>query len=201
MSKSLNLKHKIGQGISPHSFMENMEIRTMELSGIPNTKEQMILNYETFSWTCAEDELFFGSIRDHEDLYCLILCTDWCPDVIWNVPVLFRVMEQARIATEVLKMEDHLETMDLFLTDGGRAQPIAVLMKTSGEVLGKWGARPAYIQAVMDRFKANHPDKQEPKYQESLNETYREIGSLYRTGNEYQRVMLEELKELFSGMV
>ncbi|MEC0240651.1 thioredoxin family protein [Paenibacillus dokdonensis] len=23
---------------------------------------------------------------------CFILCTDWCPDVIWNVPVLFRIM-------------------------------------------------------------------------------------------------------------
>ncbi|MFD0693945.1 thioredoxin family protein [Paenibacillus sp. GCM10027628] len=22
-----------------------------------------------------------------DDLRCLILCTDWCPDVIWNIPV------------------------------------------------------------------------------------------------------------------
>lgn len=63
----------------------------------------------------------------------------------------------------------HLETMDLFLTDGGRAQPIAVILKKSGEVLGRWGARPAYIQAVMDHFEATHPDKQAPDYQESLN--------------------------------
>lgn len=201
MRKSLNVKHKIGQGISSHSFMESMKIRTMELSGIPNTKEQFISNYETFSWPSAEDEAFFGSIGEHEELHCLILCTDWCPDVIWNVPVLFRAMEQAQISTEVLIMEDHLETMDLFLTDGGRAQPIAVILKKSGEVLGRWGARPAYIQAVMDRFKANHPDKQEANYQESLNQTYREIGSLYRAGNEYQRVMLQELRELFQEMI
>ncbi len=197
MDKSLNLKHKMGQGISTHSFMENMEIRTMELSGIPDTKEKFISKYETFSWPSAEDESFFGSIRENQDLHCLILCTDWCPDVIWNVPVLFRVMEQARISTEVLIMEDHLETMDLFLTDGGRAQPIAILLKKSGEVLGKWGARPAYIQAVMDRFKAKHPDKNQPDYKENLNQTYGEIGRLYRTSDEYQRVMLQELRELF----
>ncbi|GED32590.1 thioredoxin family protein [Brevibacillus centrosporus] len=199
MNKTLNLKHKIGQGISPHTFMESMEVRTMELSGIPNTKEKMIANYEHFSWASAEEKAFFGSIPEHEDLHCLILCTDWCPDVIWNVPVLFRVMEQARMTTEVLIMEDHLETMDQFLTDGGRAQPIAVFLKRSGEVLGRWGARPAYIQAVMDHFKATHPDKQDPKYQESLNQTYREIGKLYRDGNEYQRVMLQELRELILG--
>ncbi|MCR8643800.1 thioredoxin family protein [Paenibacillus sp. N1-5-1-14] len=195
MNEILNLKHKIGQGISPRAFMEGMEVRTMELSGIPNTKDQLNSIYENFAWVSDEDSDYFGTIL--EDLHCLILCTDWCPDVIWNVPVLFRVMEQAAIAVEVLIMEDHLETMDLFLTDGGRAQPIAVLMKTSGEVLGSWGARPAYIQAVMDRFKANNPDKEAPDYRENLNQTYREIGSLYRSGNEYQQVMLRELRDLF----
>jgi hypothetical protein len=201
MNEVLNLKHKIGQGITPRQFIDGMQVRVMELSGIPNTKEQLISNYEKFAWASAEGESFFGTIGEHADLYCLILCTDWCPDVIWNVPVLFRVMEQSRIQTEVLLMEEHLETMDLFLTDGGRAQPIAIILKTSGEVLGRWGARPAYIQAVMDRFKENHPDKQAPEYRENLNQTYREIGNLYRTGNEYQRVMLRELRELFQPFV
>jgi hypothetical protein len=98
-------------------------------------------------------------------------------------------------------MEEHLETMDLFLTDGGRAQPIAVFLKSTGEVLGSWGARPAYIQAVMDRFKLNHPDKQAPEYQENLNRVYREIGDLYHAGNRYQEVMLQKLRELFTASV
>ncbi|WP_255314164.1 thioredoxin family protein [Bacillus sp. FJAT-26390] len=116
-----------------------MQIRVMALSGIPNTKEQCTANYEKFKWLNEEEKLFFSSYSDRFDLYCLILCTDWCPDVIWNVPVLFRVMEQSRISTEVLLMEEHLDTMDHFLTDGGRAQPIAILMKMNGDVVDSWG--------------------------------------------------------------
>ncbi|WP_246358949.1 thioredoxin family protein, partial [Paenibacillus phytorum] len=179
MEARLNLTHKIGQGISPQQFMDDMQIRAIEINNIPNTKEELISIYENFTWTQEDQKVFFTALNNRSDLHCLILCTDWCPDVIWNVPILFRVMEQSRITTEVLLMEEHLETMDLFLTDGGRNQPIAVFLNASGDVLGRWGARPAYIQAVMDRFKKNNPDKQEADYKEKLNQTYREIGELY----------------------
>ncbi|KIL38642.1 hypothetical protein SD70_25070 [Gordoniibacillus kamchatkensis] len=199
MEQLLNLKHKIGQGISPLQFMDGMQVRTMKYFQIPNTKERFIANYDNFAWTHEEDKRFFATLGERSDLHCLILCTDWCPDVIWNVPVLFRVMEQSRIPTEVLIMEEHLETMDLFLTGGGRAQPIAVFLKTNGDVLGKWGARPAYIQAVMDRFKKENPDKQHASYQENLNRVYTELGELYHAGNEYQDVMIQELRKLFAA--
>lgn len=201
MEERLNLQHKIGQGISPRQFMDGMEIRVMELSNIPNTKERLIANYEHFTWKQEDDKAFFTDLSERSDLHCLILCTDWCPDVIWNVPVLFRVMEQSHISTEVLLMEEHLETMDHFLTDGGRAQPIAVILNASGDVLGRWGARPAYIQAVMDRFKKNNPDKQHPDYQENINQVYREIGEHYHAGSEYRDAMLHELRELFTSFV
>lgn len=198
MSNQLNLKHKFGKGISIGQFMCSMKVRVMEMSQIPNTKEQFIANYENFSWENREDQVFYKELTNHSGFHCLILCTDWCPDVIWNVPVLARVMEEAQIPAEILVMEDHLETMDLFLTDGGRAQPIAVLLDAaSGNVLGRWGARPAYIQAIMDQFKENHPEKQAADYQESLNQTYCRIGETYHKGREYQTVMIQELKKLF----
>jgi len=198
LHKTIDTPHKIGQGISPHEFMEGMQIRTMELSNITNTKNLFIANYEHFTWTDEDNQQFFTDLGKHSDLHCLILCTDWCPDVIWNVPVLFQVMEQSSISTEVLLMEEHLETMDFFLTDGGRAQPIAVLLNANGDVLFRWGARPAYIQTVMERFKKNHPDKQAGDYQENLNHVYQEIGELYHAGSKYKDVILQELRELFT---
>ncbi|MCI1773194.1 thioredoxin family protein [Paenibacillus lautus] len=172
----------------------------MKLSRIPNTKEQFRQVYDRFQWEDQEVRRFFAGRNEHGQLHCLILCTDWCPDVIWNVPVLFRVMEYSGIPTEVLIMEEHLETMDLFLTDGGRAQPIALFLNAAtGAVLGQWGARPAYIQNVMDEFKRNHADKQADSYQELLDQVYTRIGELYHDGNEYRKVMLQELKERFTS--
>jgi hypothetical protein len=196
-----NLKHKIGEGISPNEFMAGMQTLTMELSDIPNTKEQFYRNYEEFHWNHDSDQRFFGIAAQNLGMHCLILCTDWCPDVIWNVPVLFRVLEQAVIPTEVLLMEEHQETMDLFLVDGGRPQPIAVLLNKSGDVVGQWGARPAYIQSVMDKFRRNHPDRQSPNYQEAISDVYREIGRLYHDVDRYQDAMIAELRALFTDVV
>ncbi|MGG1518118.1 thioredoxin family protein [Paenibacillus oryzisoli] len=198
MEARLNLKHKIGQGISPQQFIDGMQNRTMETSNITNTKERFVSVFDNFTWPQEDLKVFFTALNNRSDLHCLILCTDWCPDVIWNVPLLFRVMEQSHISTEVLLMEEHLETMDLFLTDGGRNQPIAVFLNANGDVLGRWGARPAYIQAVMDRFKKNNPNKHVADYKEKLNQTYREIGDLYQASNKYQEVILHELRELFT---
>ncbi|REE88546.1 thioredoxin-like protein [Paenibacillus taihuensis] len=199
MEAQLNLKHKIGQGISPQQFADGMKNRNMENSKILNTKEKFDFIYDNFTLAQEDQKSFFTALNNRSDLHCLILCTDWCPDVIWNVPLLFRVMEQSGIPTEVLPMEEHLETMDHFLTNGGRNQPIAVFLNASGDVLGRWGARPAYIQAVMDRFKKNNPDKQAADYMEKLNQTYGEIGELYQVSNEYQEVILHELRDLFTA--
>ncbi|MFX3633211.1 MAG: thioredoxin family protein [Candidatus Pristimantibacillus sp.] len=198
MEQKINLQHVVGKGILQEQFMESMQERQMPLNGITNTKVRCREIYKGFTWGSEEDKQFFSNLGDRSKITCFILCTDWCPDVIWNVPVLFRVMEHARIPTEVLVMEEHLETMNHFLTNGGRAQPIAVFLDEIGNVLGRWGARPAYIQAVMDGFKQSFPDHQGPYYEEKLNQTYKEIGDLYRSGSTYQDVMIQELREIVS---
>ncbi|MCG7344722.1 thioredoxin family protein [Sporosarcina sp. ACRSL] len=196
---TLNLKHVIGKGITAQEFMEGMQVRSMELSNIPNTKERFINTYKDFTWKSEKEKEFFTSISTRADLISFILCTDWCPDVIWNVPVLLKIMEQSQIPTEILIMEEHLETMDLFLTDGARAQPILVILKKNGDVLGRWGARPSYIQKVMDQFKEGNP-KKDSDYQNKLNDVYKEIGKLYNSADQYQEVILSELQQLFSNI-
>lgn len=190
MSTPINLKHKIGTGIQPHEF----------IAGMTRNKDELLTWYHRFTWKDG-NEAFFQDMGKKEDLYCLILCTDWCPDVIWNAPVLFQVLEHGQIPTEVLLMEQHLETMDLFLTDGGRAQPIAVFLNSDGVVLGKWGARPQYIQGVMNEFRQNHPDREAPDYQEKVSLVRKEIALIYNAGTEYQDVIVQELRTVFTDML
>lgn len=181
---SMNLWSKIGSGITPLQFMEGMK----------NNKESFLNLYNSYKWNNPDDERFFSALAERSDIRCLILCTDWCPDVIWNVPVLLRVLEKADIPTEILLMEQHLETMDLFLTDGGRAQPIAVFVNRNGDVTGKWGPRPAYIQRVMDDFRKLNPDRGASDYQEKVTAARSEIAKLYEAGTEYQSVIVKELR-------
>ncbi len=185
----LNLKNKMGIGIQPQQFID----------GMTRNKDSLTGWYNKFAWSSRQDEEFFSSLREHAGLRCLILCTDWCPDVIWNVPVLFRALEHGRIYTEILLMEDHLETMDHFLTDGGRGQPIAVFIDTNGTVLGKWGPRPQYIQAVMENFRRENSDREAPDYQEKVAKVRNDIADMYNAGTGYQSVIVQELRKLISN--
>ncbi|WP_210365998.1 thioredoxin family protein [Bacillus sp. REN3] len=191
MNKQLNLQHKIGTGITPQQF----------IGGMTRNQEELIHWYTVFTWENKEEKNFFDAFKNRNSLYSLILCTDWCPDVIWNVPVLLHANERSQIPTEILLMEEHLETMDLFLTDGGRNQPIAVYLDPNGNVLGKWGARPAYIQKFMDEFRKENPDRNAAGYQEKVFHKRREIAAIYKAGTEYQDVIIKELHQLFSSFL
>jgi hypothetical protein len=186
---AVNLANKWGTGLKPQAFIE----------GMTKNKEQFLEWYQSFAWESEDDRQFFASLRFRDDLRCQILAADWCGDVVRNVPVLFRVLEEAEIPTEVLIMEEHLDVMDQFLTMGGRAIPIAIFTDTGGHVLGKWGPRPQHVQAVMIAFKQQNPDRNAPDYEEKIKVARAEMLKQYGEGTGYQAVIVKELRELLSS--
>jgi hypothetical protein len=187
---AVNLATKLRTGISPRQFMD----------GIDKNRDAFLKWYNEYEWANKEDEEFFASLRNRDDLRCLILSAEWCGDVVRNVPVIFRALEISGIPTEVLIMEQHLETMDQFLTGGGRAIPIVIFTDTSGVELGKWGPRPANVQAVMTEFKRQNPDREAADYQEKIAVARTEMGRQYGEGTGYQTVIITELRDLISSL-
>jgi hypothetical protein len=186
---AVNLAQKWGTGLKPQAFID----------GMTKNKEQFLEWYQSFAWASEDDREFFASLRFRDDLRCQILAADWCGDVVRNVPVLFRVLEEAEIPTEVLIMEENLDVMDQFLTMGGRAIPIAIFTDTGGHVLGKWGPRPQHVQAVMVAFKQQNPDRNAPDYEEKIKVARAEMLKQYGEGTGYQAVIVKELRELLSS--
>ncbi|GIQ71025.1 thioredoxin family protein [Xylanibacillus composti] len=186
---SKNLAHKLNKGISPQAFMEGME----------KNKEAFQSWYDQFAWESEEDKEFFESLSFRDDLRCLILAADWCGDVVRNVPVVFRALEAAQMPVEVLIMEQHLETMDEFLTMGGRSIPIVLFADTGGVVLGQWGPRPKHVQEVMIAFKQENPDREAPDYQENIAAARQEMVRRYGEDAAYQQVIIRELKDVLAG--
>jgi hypothetical protein len=183
-----NLADKFGKGISPREFMD----------GMTKNKEAFADWYNRFAWEDGETKGFFESLRNRDDLRCFILASDWCGDVVRNVPVVFRLLEAADIPTEVLIMEEHLDVMDQFLTMGGRAIPKVIFTDTGGHVLGDWGPRPEHVQEVMRKFKQENPDRDAPDYQEKIQVARAEMMKRYGEGTEYHKAIARELRELIS---
>jgi hypothetical protein len=186
----VNVSEKFGKGLLPGDFME----------GMTQNKEVFRKWYDAFEWKSEEDRAFFQSLSQRDDLRCLILAADWCGDVVRNVPVLFRVLEETKMPVEVMIMEQHTDLMDQFLTLGGRAIPIAIFAHKDGNVLGHWGPRPKYVQEPMAEFKKTNPDRNAPDYEEKISKVREEIRRRYGEDTEYQQWIVDEVKQLLSGV-
>jgi hypothetical protein len=181
---------KLHKGLTPRQFID----------GMAKNQDTFKSWYDQFQWNDAELEEFYDSLNNRDDLRCMILAAEWCGDVVRNVPVVFQAMEKAGIPTEVLIMEEHLDLMDQHLTMGGRAIPVVLFIDTGGHLLGKWGARPKHVQEVMNAFKAANPDREAPDYQEKIAVARQEMGQRYGEGTGYQTVILQEIREILSGV-
>jgi len=184
-----NLADKLNTGLSPRQFID----------GMTKNQEKFLEYYNGFTWSDEGDKAFFESLKNRDDLRCLILASDWCGDVVRNVPVVFRALENSGIPVEVLIMEQNTDVMDQFLTMGGRAIPIVIFTDTGGHVLGQWGPRPKHVQAIMIRFKQENPDRNAPDYEEKIKVARAEMARQYGEGLGYQSVIVKELRELISG--
>jgi hypothetical protein len=186
---AVNLFDKFNKGLSPQQFID----------GMFKNKEKFEEYYNGFAWGNEEDKQYFESLNDRDDLRCLILAADWCGDVVRNVPVVFRALENSGMNVEVLIMEENTDAMDQFLTKGGRAIPIVIFTDTGGHVLGHWGPRPDHVQSVMRKFKEENPDREAPDYNDNIKVARTEMGRQYGEGLGYQQVIVKELRNLISG--
>ena len=87
----------------------------------------------------------------------LVLNEFWCGDGAQILPVheAMVVATEGKLEVRVLMRDAHLEVMDLFLTNGGRAIPKTVLMNEALEVLGTWGPRPSEAMDLVKRIKSD----------------------------------------------
>ncbi|WNR45192.1 thioredoxin family protein [Paenibacillus roseipurpureus] len=186
---STNLASKLRTGLKPQQFIDGME----------KNKEQFLAYYDGFAWDNEEDKEYFDSLNNRDDLRCVIIAADWCGDVVRNVPVVFKALENSGVPTEVLIIEQNYDVIDQFLTGGGRAIPIVVFTDTGGFVLGHWGPRPKNVQAVMTQFKKDNPDREAADYNEKIQVARAEMARQYGEGNGYHAVIVKELRSLIES--
>jgi Thioredoxin len=90
-----------------------------------------------------------------KDMIWLTITEGWCGDASQIVPIIDAMANVSpHVTHRLILRDDNLETMDQFLTNGGRAIPIIVFIdKQSGAILGHWGPRPVGAQGAMADYK------------------------------------------------
>lgn len=103
--------------------------------------------------------------------HLLALSADWCGDAVNTLPVVARLAERVpSIQLRLIERDEHLDLMDLHLTNGrARSIPVVMALDEGFEERGWWGPRPSELQEwVTEKGLALPPD-----------ERYREIRRWY----------------------
>jgi len=79
----------------------------------------------------------------------VVIAEDWCGDASSTVPVVARFAEAIGASLRILRRDEHPEVMDAYLSNGARAIPIVIVLTEAMEELGRWGSRPAELQAFV----------------------------------------------------
>jgi hypothetical protein len=86
-----------------------------------------------------------------------IITEGWCGDASHTVPIIEAVAQASggHLDTRYFLRDSHPDLIDRYLTNGGRAIPIAVVLHADTLTeAGVWGPRPAPLQAIHQELKA-----------------------------------------------
>ncbi len=84
-------------------------------------------------------------------VYFLVISEGWCGDASQILPVVHKIAEfNPQIKMRVIYRDEHLDIMNRYLTNGGRAIPMVLIVsQRDGSVLGKYGPRPDAVAQIM----------------------------------------------------
>ncbi|MGD8779492.1 MAG: thioredoxin family protein [Ignavibacteria bacterium] len=93
----------------------------------------------------------------------MVLTEDWCGDSAQNLPHIAKLAElNSQINLRILERDKNLDIMACYLTDGkSRSIPKLVAFDEEGNELFHWGSRPAKLQKLVDKWKAEGLQKSE----------------------------------------
>ena len=121
-----------------------------------------IQRMERLDKTAVLSETLLASVQALKNRYHFLVITEgWCGDAAQIVP-LFDKMTAAfpeKIDLRFVLRDAHLELMDAHLTGGARAIPVLLILNEEGELVARWGPRPAVAQQLLNGWKTEYADK------------------------------------------
>ncbi|TNE80976.1 MAG: thioredoxin family protein [Bacteroidetes bacterium] len=106
-------------------------------------------------------------------IYWLVLSEVWCADSAQILPIMAKIVEQAKfLSMGLLLRDDYPEVMEQFLSDGTNSIPKLIAFDEAGEALYTWGPRPSGAQAIVDQWKAEGKTRPKDEVMEEVQHWY-----------------------------
>jgi len=99
-----------------------------------------------------------GILPELSNLKILVITEPWCGDSTAILPVLIKIFENSNPEIRVALRDKNPELIDQFLTNGGRAIPIILVLDEAGNLILKFGPRPQKSQAIFEEYRQDIAD-------------------------------------------
>lgn len=107
-----------------------------------------------------------------QDQTWLVITEGWCGDAAQNLPYINKLAEQStNVDLKIVLIDENIELMNLFLTDGNQAIPKLIALDKNNHVLFTWGPRPSVATEMVRTFKQAH-GKLTPEFKKDLQVWY-----------------------------
>lgn len=176
------------EAISIQQYMDNMT----------TLKEESFRIYDGFE--VPTNDGFVELLKDKQPKI-LTITEDWCGDAMLNNPIIRRVAEEAGLEMRAVLRDEDTALIDRYLTNGGRAIPIYLLLDDAGQVIGKWGPRAPQLQELVVSKRAGLPDKEDPAFEDAQNALYAEIREENITNQSYWTFVYEDFKKQVTSVL
>ncbi len=132
------------------------------------------------------------TIRTSGSCCILIITEPWCGDSLAIFPVVTRLFGEAGCEVRVIRRDEHPELIDRYLTHGGRAIPIVVVMDAAFRERFHWGPRPHPAQEIVLKHK---PDIEAGRMEKA--EIHKRVRAFYAA--DHGQTIVSELVERSTG--
>lgn len=133
-----------GKTTGPEQTPERLEHAKLNLSRMKRIGQQ----FQT------DDESMALLKTQPDGIKFLFIVEGWCGDAAQIVPALEKMLQARGWESRYILRDEHLEIMDMFLTNGARAIPAVVAIDAEGKVLSNhWGPRPALLKDLVNHWK------------------------------------------------
>ena len=100
------------------------------MEAMSQLKEQSFAIYNSFE--LPQDEAFIEKLKS-ANIHILAITEDWCGDAMVNNPIIRKVAEAAGVEVRTALRDADTDLIDRYLTNGGRAIPIYLVLNESGD--------------------------------------------------------------------
>lgn len=201
MTPSINFAEKLQHSMSYADFRElTQELLAQGKTTGPKQTEELLkyakLNEQRMYRWDKTAELLPATLQAlnhlNKSYVWLVITEGWCGDSSQTLPIFNKMAEASNghIELRVLLRDEHLDLIDQYLTNGGRAIPKLLLLdKVTLQVLATWGPRPYPAQQIALDWKRNQ------------NMTHEEMSQLVHTwyAKDKSHTVQQEMIELLNS--